>query len=156
MRRQKAFTLLECLVALLITSMIVMVISFVLHSFQRQATNAVHDEDLKWYMFLRELESPVHQFELYPDVGAEKNSNTLNLHSRTSHKYYSLAYKDDKFYLKMTHGGSGYLLLLDGVTSGVNFRIDRLSDQRVRITAKLCDHIEHTGVVQLYEYTKTE
>jgi competence protein ComGF len=138
MNKVRAFTLLECVVALLVTVMVAIVINFTLHSFQQQ--QPTKDATINWYLFLRELESPSHEFELV-DCG----KNTIKLHSKTRHKQFDLKHGNQKVYLTLIGNGGGYLPLLDHVKK---FQPRQISDQQVELSIELDDGRQYHGVVK--------
>jgi len=110
--KRRGFTLIECIVALLVTAMIGILIQFTLKLYMN-VDQQPYDDYAQWYIFIQELESKDNQFEL----ANGGNDNAINLYSRVRTKQYTIeqnAYKP-KVYMYGTESGAGYLPLLQHV-----------------------------------------
>lgn len=140
MKRQ-AFTLVECIGALMVTSIIVMILSFMMMALRRTPLQQA-DQPLDWYLCLAELESPDHQFTI-----TRVNHNEARLTSRLNHQQYFLRGRD-RIYLTMANGDGGYLPLFDDVKMG-SFRCRQLNDHQLALQIRRTNgHLEH-GIVRL-------
>lgn len=111
MKRQ-GFTIVECIVALLITAMIAVLIQLTFKVYEK-VDQQPYDDNAQWYIFLQEMESSNNQYEI-------KNNGTkqsINVFSRTRQKNYSIGHNPYKstVYMYGTEAGMGYLPLLQHV-----------------------------------------
>lgn len=136
--KRKGFTLIECILALLVTSMVVILIGLLLHSFEKSDHQSI-DESAQWYLFLRELESPTHQFQLM-----RCSDHRLMLNSPVSVKYYQLNGKSSHLYLSLQENGGGYLPLLDHVRT---FHAQQISDRQVEIEVETISGHKYDNIV---------
>ncbi|WP_137597497.1 competence type IV pilus minor pilin ComGF [Paucilactobacillus kaifaensis] len=136
--KKSGFTLIECILALLITSMVAMLIGLFLHSFQKNDHQTI-DESAQWYLFLRELESPTHQFQLM-----SCSDHRLMLNSPISVKYYQLNGKSTHLYLSLQENGGGYLPLLDRVK---DFHAQQISDRQVELKVETLSGHKYDNIV---------
>ena len=107
MIREKGFTLLECLIALMIMALITTLVSLQIRVI-KSTTVKSSNQPLDWYVCLTELESTDHQFML-ERVERQK----LWLTSQHSGLTYEL-HATDRLYLSRENRG-GYLLLFDDI-----------------------------------------
>lgn len=142
--KQRGFTLIECILALLITSMVMLTIGWFLHSFEKSDHQSI-DESAQWYLFLRELESPTHQFQL---MGC--GEHRIMLSSPVHVKYYNLDGNDDHIYLTLLEHGGGYLPLLDHVQK---FKTDQISDTQVEIKVETTSGHEYNDIVKFHKFS---
>lgn len=145
--KSRGFTLIECILALLVTSMVVFLIGLFLHSFEKSDHQTI-DESAQWYLFLRELESPAHQFQLM-----NCSDHRLMLNSPVSVKYYQLNGKSSHLYLSLQENGGGYLPLLDHVKV---FHAQQISDQQVKFKVETTSGHKYDNTVTLNKFIGEE
>lgn len=143
----KGFTLIECALTLMIVAMVAISGNFAIRLFKTSEQRNYND-DLQWYIFLREMESQSHQFQV-----VEVGDKMLELYSPTSNKYYQLECKDDHIYLTLAKRGGGYLPLMEHVTK---CQQKKVSDNRVAITITRDDGKTKTAILQLGNYQNSE
>ncbi|MCI1975391.1 MAG: type II secretion system GspH family protein [Limosilactobacillus sp.] len=142
MSRNGAFTLVECLVALIIMSLITVLVSFQIRVIKSSTTNHL-ERPLDWYLCLAELESPNHQFTI-----EEVSQRKLQLASQTSGASYELRATDQLYLSRVNRGG--YMLLFADIKAG-STTFCRLSGSRVEIRARRKNGQQLLGVVRFYE-----
>ena len=144
---KRAFTLVECLIALIIMSLITLLLSLQIRVIKSTTTKSL-ERPLDWYICLTELESQDHQFML------EKVSNKkLQLTSRSSGLTYEL-YGTDRLYLSRANRG-GYMLLFSDIKPGT-VKFNELAGERVKIQAERKNGQKLIGVVKFYEETTSK
>lgn len=140
--KMPAFTLAECLLALVVVSIVAMASSFGLHS-ANQINHQNLAEPVDWYHFLLEMESPRRRLELrkVTHVGVDE----LELHSQINDKRYTLACSNHFIiYLKGSQGG--YLPLYGPVAKGtLHYR--QLDSRRVFVEVKNAKGQEHHAIL---------
>lgn len=104
---QAGFTVIECVLALVIISMVAILANMTVKTVQ-QSERSQNDDELQWYFLVRELESDAHRFECV------QLGNPLQLRSRITNKTFMLVCKQHELYLTKVHGG-GYLPLMSNV-----------------------------------------
>ena len=127
--KKGAFTLIEATCALIISSLVIINISLVTTS-MRQVGKINIESTITWHLFLRELESVNHRFELM-----EVRDNWLLLYSQTTDQKYELR-ENHALYLTCQNKG-GYMPLLDNIKNH-ECSFKQLDSQRVliRLTSK--------------------
>ncbi|KRM09262.1 ComGF family competence protein [Paucilactobacillus suebicus] len=138
MKQRFGFTLVECALALMVTSMAVLLINFTIVNFN-SVEKINYNDDIQWYIFMRELESNEHKFEL-----KDCTSTKLIMISQVTHKLYRLECKDGHLYLTTDDGG--YLPLMEHVNS---YTLKKANESQVSITVKMHNNIERSGFVKL-------
>lgn len=144
MIREKGFTLLECLIALMIMALITTLVSLQIRVI-KSTTVKSSNQPLDWYVCLTELESTDHQFIL-ERVERQK----LWLTSQHSGLTYEL-HATDRLYLSRENCGS-YLLLFDDIKPG-SVMFSKLAGSRVAVKAQRKNGQTILGVVRFYEKT---
>ncbi len=144
MIREKGFTLLECLIALMIMALITTLVSLQIRVI-KSTTVKPSNQPLDWYVCLTELESTDHQFML-ERVKRQK----LWLTSQHSGLTYELHATDRLYLSRENHGG--YLLLFDDIKPG-SVMFSKLTGSRVAVKAQRKNGQTILGVVRFYEKT---
>lgn len=139
--KRRSFTLLECLIALIIMSLITVLVSLQMRVIK--STTKTMAQPLDWNICLTELESADHQFVL--DRVSRQN---LRLVSRVSGLTYEL-HATDRLYLSR-EGRGGYMLLFDDIKLGT-VTFNELTGSRVEIKAQRKNGQNILGVVKFYE-----
>lgn len=145
MRRRaqmSAFTLAECLLALVVISIVAVAASFGLHS-ANQINHQSLAEPVDWYHFLLEMESPRRHLELrkVTHVGVDE----VELYSQINDKKYTLACSNH-FIIYLKGSQRGYLPLYGPVAKGtLHYR--QLDDRRVFVEVKNAKGQEHHAVL---------
>ncbi len=137
----RAFTLIECICALLVTSLVVTMLSLLINT-TRHSPLTRADQPLDWYLCLAELESPDHQFKI-----TRVNHNEARLTSRLNHRQYFLRGRG-KVYLTMANGDGGYLPLFDDLQVG-SFSCRQLSDHQLELEIRRQNGHCERGIVRL-------
>ncbi|MGJ3727958.1 hypothetical protein ACLOA0_09365 [Limosilactobacillus fermentum] len=83
--RQRAFTMAEAIVALALVVLVVNLFGLVMGGYGR-LTKVDASEPTNWYLFISELESKDHQFQL-----VEVAKNGVSVYSKTTNKTYRLS-----------------------------------------------------------------
>lgn len=130
----------------LIVALIAMLANLIVQV-SRTSQKTTFNDDLQWYLFVRELESDTHQFEL-THVGRYE----LMLRSRVSAKSYQLECKDDHMYLTLSHNGGGYLPLMTHVKM---YHPEQLSRSQVQIAVVMDDGSQRIARVHFYPILST-
>ena len=104
MLKRKGFTILECIVSLLVLVMISGLIQFVIPMASKINTHSWKDAT-DWYLFLKRLEDPAYKFRL-----VKVTSNCLEMNSMVNGENYFLLGGKKAVYLKTMQGG--YMPLL--------------------------------------------
>lgn len=143
--RRHGFTLVECILALLITSMTMVLCGILLHSFEKN-DHQIIDESAQWHLFLRELESPTHEFQLM-SCGNQR----IMLNSPVSTKYYQLIGNDEHLYLTLLQDKGGYLPLFDHVKE---FHTNQISSTQVEIKVVTLNGHHFSNVVKFKKFTE--
>ena len=131
--KKGAFTLVEATCALIISSLVIINISLVTTS-MRQVGKMNLESTITWHLFLRELESVNHRFELM-----EVRDNWLLLYSQTT---------DHALYLTCQNKG-GYMPLLDNIKNH-ECSFKQLDSQRVLIKVTRKDGEKASAIVKFY------
>lgn len=147
MMKRKAFTLVECLVTLIIMALITILVSLQIRVIKSSTLRSAA-QPLDWYVCLTELESSDHQFVL-DNVERHK----LRLVSRISGLTYEL-HATDRLYLSR-EGHGGYMLLFNGIKPGT-VMFNGLAGSRVEIEAQRKNGQRIQGVVKFYEKTNNQ
>ena len=137
--RQQSFTMAEAIVALMLMVLVVNLFGLVMGSYQKLAKIDA-SELTNWYLFIDELESTEHRFEL-----VKVTSNNIILYSEKSGKPYRMQKnKDDTIIFLSVVGKGGYLPLLEGKLHKLTWQ--QLDQRRVRFMYTGGRH-EQTAVV---------
>lgn len=119
--RRSAFTIAECVAALAITAIVIVLINYLLTGL-RKANQRSLDPAVDWYVFLAEMEAPSHQFIL-KDV----KQREMQVKSKQTGLTYEL-HGNDVLYLSVPYRG-GYLPLFNDVRPG-HYRFKRVGPNR--------------------------
>lgn len=124
MKKRAAFTLIECVAALLVTTIVIILAGMTISSL-RSVTRQSLDQPLDWIICLQELESPRHAYALV-SVG----DNTVVLRDQHTDRLYELC-AQKRLYLRAQKDG-GYMPVFSGIRDQkMVFR--QLDQQRVYI-----------------------
>ena len=137
--KKGAFTLVEATCALIISSLVIINISLVTTSV-RQVGKMNLESTITWHLFLRELESINHRFELM-----EVRDNRLLLYSQTTDQKYELR-ENHAIYLTCQ---GGYMPLLDNIKNH-EYSFTQLDSQRVLIKVTRKDGEKASAIVKFY------
>ena len=137
----RAFTLIECICALLVTSLVVILLSLFL-STARHSPLMNADQPLDWYLCLAELESPDHQFEI-----TRVNQIEARLTSRLNNRQYLLRGRE-RVYLTMADGKGGYLPLFDDLQVG-SFHCRQIGHNQMELEIRRKNGHQERGIVRL-------
>lgn len=141
--RSPAFTLAECLLALFVTAIVAVAVSFGMTS----ASKINHQnltEPIAWYHFLLEMESPKRKLELR-HVDHYGNIDELELRSQLNGKNYTLVCSNN-FVIYLKGASRGYLPLYGPIAKGtLHYR--RLDRQRVYVEVKNHQGQNHHAVM---------
>lgn len=140
--KRPAFTIIECVCSLLITTIIILLVSFLMTDVKKLNLHNL-DPELDWYLFLQEMEAPKHHFIL---LRVQKHH--LYLKSEQSRLDYTL-HGYTNLYLTGTSTG-GYLPLLDDVAPD-QFSFNQLDDRRVQVEVKRTNGKIQRGIIKFYE-----
>ena len=139
---REGFTIIECIFALMVMAMTILLIQLVLPS-------ALHlqDDSLKnntdWYLFIERLEDPRCHFQI-----SKVKSNQLIIIDRNNEEYQIESGKHAVF-LRSVHGG--YLPILTNYRPG-SIKYHQLTSRNVYVTAKMLDGEEKDAIVSFAEY----
>lgn len=139
--KRRAFTLVEAICALVISTLVIINISLVTTSMRRVGEMNL-ESTITWHLFLRELESPNHRFEL---VGIDKNKLLLN--SQVTGQKYELRENYTLYLVREDKGG--YMPLLDGIKDH-EYSVTQLDSQRVLIDVTRKNGKKVSAVVKFY------
>lgn len=137
MKRRAAFTLVECVGALLVTSLVVILLSLAMtavRTINRQSLGGAAD----WFICLQELESPDHRFILKRVKPAE-----LQLKDQCQQRDYQLRIRDC-LYLRTPNGG--YMPIFSGIRGERSF-FQRLDSQRVYVEVERQNGQKMAGII---------
>lgn len=138
-KSQSAFTLVECLLALLVTSIVVALVSMTLPTAYR-ATHRQLGRPVDFALLLAELEDADHHFQM-----RAVNPHSLRVVDTHNHKEFTLK-AAGRVYLTSSDGG--YLELLDGIQPG-SLQCQQLDQQRVFIGVRRDNGENEWGIVRL-------
>ena len=145
--RLKGFTLIECIVTLFVTVMVVETIQFSLSLLER-VDHVPADDNVAWYLFLRELESSTNQYEL---IGSGIDMVQLNSPIRIKYYEMRLSNKNHCIYLRSFDSNRGYLPLLNHVKK---FSVSRDGDTpRIKLQVEFLSGEQHTNTVSLAKFS---
>lgn len=139
--KKAAFTLVEAICALIISSLVIINISLVTTS-MKQVSKMNLESTITWHLFLRELESVNHRFEL---IGIR--DKRLLLYSQTTDQKYELR-ENHALYLTRQDKG-GYMPLLDNIKNH-EYSFSQLDSQRVLIKVTRKDGEKASAIVRFY------
>lgn len=139
--KKAAFTLVEAICALIISSLVIINISLVTTS-MKQVSKMNLESTIAWHLFLRELESVNHRFEL---IGIR--DKRLLLYSQTTDQKYELR-ENHALYLTRQDKG-GYMPLLDNIKNH-EYSFSQLDSQRVLIKVTRKDGEKASAIVRFY------
>lgn len=135
--KRSAFTLVECIGALLVTSLVVVLTGYALTAV-RTTSRPPLDRATDWIICLQELESPDHRFVL---KRAERYQ--LELYDLNQRRIYELCLRD-RLYLRAPNGG--YMPIFSNIR-GEQSAFKRLDSQRVHVTVVRTNGQKLEGVV---------
>lgn len=141
MKGHTGFTIIECIVALVITTMVTLLISLTTANLTRFNHRSL-DPAIDWYVFLKEMESADHHFVL-----KEVGSYHLIVKNINNGVDYELRGKD-AFYLSAVDQG-GYLPVFEGIR-GDRYHFKRLDKTRVQVVVQRKGGEELTGIINFY------
>ena len=137
--RQRAFTMAEAIVALALLVLVVNLFGLVMGGYGR-LTKVDASEPTNWYLFISELESKDHQFQL-----VEVAKNGVSVYSKTTNKTYRLSRQASGQYIYLsTEGKGGFLPIFEGQATKLTW--EQVDQRRVRFTYTGGRH-EQTAVV---------
>lgn len=139
--KKSAFTLIECICALIVTSLVVIMMSFIMVMI-RQSTVGQADQPLDWYLCLAELESPDHQFEI-----TRVNNIEARLTSQLNNRQYLLRGREH-LYLTMADRPGGFLPLFDDIKPA-SFYCRRLNNHQLEVRIQRKNGQVERGIVRL-------
>lgn len=142
MKRLAAFTIIECVLALMITAVTLILVSWSLSAL-RQVNQHSLDDSVDWYVFLREMEADSHHFILKGVDGSE-----VRVHSPKTGMDYVLQGRDTLYLTAWQRGG--YLPLLDNI-KGKTCSFRQLAGQRVLIEVTRENGKKMAGIIQFYQ-----
>lgn len=140
MKRLEGFTIFECVVALLITAMTLLLASWSMTALSASTRHSL-DSSVDWYVFLKEMEADRHHFVL-----KEVTSHNIRINSYRSGLDYVLRKRQDTLYLTAWSRG-GYMPLFSGAQT-CTFK--RLSGQRVLVEVTRENGKKLAGIIQFY------
>ena len=135
--KRSAFTLVECIGALLVTSLVVVLTGYALTAV-RTTSRPPLDRATDWIICLQELESPDHRFAL---KRAERYQ--LELYDLNQRRIYELCLRD-RLYLRAPNGC--YMPIFSNIR-GEQSAFKRLDSQRVHVTVVRTNGQKLEGVV---------
>lgn len=135
--KEHGFTLVDALISLVVLASTSLVIQLVIQT-NRHIKPMTLSTCANWYLFVAELESHKHQFELQ-DVANQR----LFLVNRANHKKYSLC-ENHTIYLRGEKGG--YLPVLTDYEQH-SLQMQQLDNKRVLVSAKTTDGKRHYAKV---------
>ncbi|MFQ9705477.1 MAG: competence type IV pilus minor pilin ComGF [Limosilactobacillus pontis] len=141
MKRLTGFTIIECVIALAITTLTILLAGWGLTALSTSNRHSL-DSSVDWYIFLQEMEADSHHFILRKVAGTE-----LQVYSPRTGFVYTLQGRD-VLYLK-AWGRGGYLPLLEGI-QGKTCRFKQLVGQRVRVEVVRENGEKLVGIIQFY------
>lgn len=141
MKRLTGFTIIECVLALVVASLTLLLAGWGMTALATSNRHSL-DSPVDWYIFLQEMEADSHHFILR-NVGEDE----LQVFSPHTGLDYTLQGRD-ALYLKAWDRG-GYLPLFDGI-KGETCRFKRLPGQRVRVEVRRKNGEELVGIIQFY------
>lgn len=144
--RQQGFTLVECVIGLLVISLVMLSCYFVLRTTTRISRQQMN-EPAAWYEFVNKLEGDNWQFKLDQVEPSHRRIKLFSL--QNGERYELLVSSAGMIYLRKfvtkTHE-SGYLPLYGPVvTGGLNFK--QLDDRRVKMEVSIRDHQKRQAVL---------
>ncbi|QZN93674.1 hypothetical protein KZE55_03765 [Limosilactobacillus panis] len=124
MKKRLAFTLIECVAALLVTTVVIVLAGMTINSL-RSVTRQSLDQPIDWIICLQELESPRHAYAL---VNVE--SNAVVLRDQHTDRLYELC-AQKRLYLRAKKDG-GYMPVFSDIRDQKTV-FKQLDQQRVYI-----------------------
>lgn len=142
MKRCGAFTVIECVAALIVTSITLVLASWSLSAL-KDANQHSLDSSVDWYVFLKEMEADYHHFRLKNVAGTE-----VRVYSPRTGLDYVLQGRDALYLTAWNRGG--YMRLFDNI-QGKTCRFERLPGQRVRVEVTRTNGEKLAGIIQFYQ-----
>ncbi len=136
MKQFSGFTIIECVAALTITALTLLLASWSMTALSANNRHSL-DSSVDWYVFLKEMEADNHHFIL-----EQVHLDNIRVKSRKNDLDYVLQHKPGVLYLKERTRG-GYMPLFSGARRCV---FKRLSGQRVLVEVKR-ENGEHYSVL---------
>lgn len=137
MRKDAAFTLVECISALIVTSLVVVLVGYAMTGVRGLSRHALSNA-VDWQICMQELESSEHRFAL-----KKANSEGIFLKEQTSGRNFELR-AADRLYLRAANGG--YVPIFSGIKNGKTI-FHQLDKQRVYLKVERKNGQKLTGVV---------
>ncbi|WP_251547150.1 ComGF family competence protein [Limosilactobacillus caecicola] len=128
MKKSSGFTLLECVIGLLVVLMMTYLVVLTVPCLKRSSDTAA-GIDTDWYLCLQRLESPQYAFSVQ-----KVTHQRLILLNQVNHETYIVQGGRQSIFLKTAQGG--YLPLLVNCSPG-SLRFDQIDSQNVRIECQL-------------------
>ena len=140
MKHFKGFTIIECVAALAITALTLLLAGWLLTALSASNRHSL-DYSVDWYVFLKEMESGSHYFVLQ-----EVHVDNIRVHSPQTDLDYLLQKHNDNLYLTSWSRG-GYMPLFSGVEA-CTFK--QLPGRRVLVEVTRENGEKLAGVIQFY------
>lgn len=140
MKRFSGFTIIECVAALAITALTLLLASWSMTALSSSNRHSL-DGSVDWYVFLKEMEADNHHFVL-----EEVHLDNIRVKSRKNDLDYVLQWKPGVLYLKERDRG-GYMPLFNGARKCA---FKRLSGQRVLVEVTRENGERLSGALQFY------
>ncbi|MDD6432493.1 MAG: ComGF family competence protein [Lactobacillaceae bacterium] len=140
MKRLKGFTIIECVVALLITALTLTLAGWSMNTLAVSNRHSL-DSSVDWYVFLKEMEADNHHFVL-----KQVNSHNIRVNSCRSGLDYILRKRQDTLYLTAWSRG-GYMPLFSGVKRCI---FKQLPGRRVLVEVTRENGEKLAGIIQFY------
>lgn len=142
MRKLPAFTIVECIAALLITAVTLVLAGWGMTALSASERHSL-DHPIDWYVFLKEMEADNHHFVLKRVSGRE-----VQVYSPRTDLNYTLQGRNVLYLTASARGG--YLPLLDGI-QGKAYHFTRLPGQRVLVEVTRENGEKLVGIMQFYQ-----
>ncbi len=140
MKHFKGFTIIECVAALAITALTLLLAGWSLTALSASNRHSL-DYSVDWYVFLKEMEAGSHHFVLQ-----EVHVDNIRVHSPQTDLDYLLQKHNDNLYLTSWSRG-GYMPLFSGVEA-CTFK--QLPGRRVLVEVTRENGEKLAGVIQFY------
>lgn len=142
MKKMTGFTIIECVLALLITAMTLLLASWAMTALADNERHSL-DHPIDWYVFMKEMEAANHHFVL-----KEVSEKRIRVYSPRTDLNYTLHGRNILHLTTVERGG--YLPLLDGVRDR-EYRFTRLPGQRVLVEVTRENGERLAGIIQFYQ-----
>lgn len=142
MKKMTGFTIIECIMALLITAITLMLAGWGMTALTNSERHSL-DHPVAWYVFLKEMEADSHHFVLRHVSGT-----AVRVYSPRTGLNYTLQGRRVMYLTAVERGG--YLPLLDGI-QGKAYRFTQLPGQRVLVEVTRENGERLAGIIQFYQ-----